>query len=159
MPLPSRATLVLASLHGQIAPFQPRLALESSVSKLQQHTIIRVVDHFVTLTDWPRSIVVYEPAPRWGDGGGRCRPDWKKALNAHDPAEYVSSDHLKGVRILLVEDSWHLGKALKDLLQDWGADVVGPVATTVEADRLICEHVPDVALVDLILRGASGHTA
>jgi DNA-binding NtrC family response regulator len=77
----------------------------------------------------------------------------EKALNAHDSPEYVSSDHLKGVRILLVEDSWHLGIALKDMLQDWGADVVGPVATTVEADRLLCEHVPDVALVDLILRG------
>ena len=98
--------------------------------------------------------VSYEPAlNRMGDGGGWGRPDWKKALNALDPAEYVSSDHLKGVRILLVEDSWHLGIALKDLLQDWGAEVVGPVATTVEADRLICEHVPDVALVDLILKG------
>jgi CheY-like chemotaxis protein len=81
------------------------------------------------------------------------RPDWIKALNTHDLPAYVSSDHLKGVRILLVEDSWHIGIALKGLLHDWGADVVGPAATTAEADRLLCEHVPDVALVDLILRG------
>jgi DNA-binding response OmpR family regulator len=73
--------------------------------------------------------------------------------NTHDPAEYVSSDHLKGVHILLVEDSWHLGMALKNLLQDWGADVAGPVATTVEAERLISEHAPDLALVDFNLRG------
>jgi hypothetical protein len=76
-----------------------------------------VVDRFVTLTEWPRSIVGYELALiRMVDGGGRSRPDWKKALNAHDSPEYVSSDHLKGVRILLVEDTWHLGMALKDLL-------------------------------------------
>jgi CheY-like chemotaxis protein len=75
------------------------------------------------------------------------------SANTHDPPEYVSSDHLKGVRILLVEDSWHLGIALKNLLQDWGADVAGPVATTVEAERLISEHAPDLALVDFNLRG------
>ena len=73
--------------------------------------------------------------------------------NAHDPLEDVSSDHLKGVHILLVEDSWHLGVALKNLLQDWGADVAGPVATSVEAEHLISEHVPDLALVDFNLRG------
>ena len=47
--------------------------------------------------------------------------------------------------------------ALKNLLPDWGADVAGPVATTVEAERLISEHAPDVALVDS--EGASGPAA
>jgi DNA-binding response OmpR family regulator len=73
--------------------------------------------------------------------------------NARAPPEDVSSDHLKGVHILLVEDSWQLGIALKNLLQDWGADVAGPVATTVEAERLISEHAPYLALVDFNLRG------
>jgi DNA-binding response OmpR family regulator len=73
--------------------------------------------------------------------------------NAHDPLEDVSTDYLKGVRVLLIEDSWHVGIALKGLLQDWGADVAGPVATTVEAEYLISEHVPDLALVDFNLRG------
>jgi CheY-like chemotaxis protein len=60
---------------------------------------------------------------------------------------------LKGVSILLVEDSWHLGIALKNLLRSWGADVKGPVATAAEADRMTSEHIPAVALVDLNLRG------
>jgi DNA-binding NtrC family response regulator len=60
---------------------------------------------------------------------------------------------LKGVNILLVEDSWHLGIALKNLLRSWGADVTGPVATAAEADRITSERTPIVALVDLNLRG------
>jgi DNA-binding NtrC family response regulator len=60
---------------------------------------------------------------------------------------------LKGVNILLVEDSWHLGIALKNLLRSWGADVTGPVATAAEAERITSERTPIVALVDLNLRG------
>jgi DNA-binding NtrC family response regulator len=59
---------------------------------------------------------------------------------------------LKGVRILLVEDSWHLGVAMKNLLQVLGADVAGPAATAAEAERLLLEQAPDVALVDFHLR-------
>jgi DNA-binding response OmpR family regulator len=59
---------------------------------------------------------------------------------------------LSGVRILLVEDAWHLGKALKDLLQDWGAEVTGPVITSADAQRLASEQPPDAALVDFTLR-------
>jgi len=55
--------------------------------------------------------------------------------------------------ILLVEDSWHVGQAMKNLLRVMGADVAGPAATTAEAERLLCEHAPDVALVDISLRG------
>jgi CheY-like chemotaxis protein len=71
--------------------------------------------------------------------------------NARDPLAAGSSD-LKGVRILLVEDSWHVGKAMKNLLQSLGADVTGPAATSAEAERLISEHAPQVALVDISLR-------
>ena len=72
--------------------------------------------------------------------------------NAYDPPGAGSWDQ-KGVRILLVEDSWHLGIALKNLLKAWGADVTGPVATAAEADRATSEQTPAVALVDLNLRG------
>ena len=71
--------------------------------------------------------------------------------NAHDPGG--ASDDLTGVRILLVEDSWHVGKAMKTLLQLLGAEVAGPAATGAEADRLFSEQVPDLALVDFHLRG------
>ena len=52
----------------------------------------------------------------------------------------------------MVEDSWELGDAMKDLLELLGAEVAGPAATTAEAERLLSEHAPDVALVDLHLR-------
>jgi CheY-like chemotaxis protein len=60
---------------------------------------------------------------------------------------------LSSMRILLVEDSWHIGMALKSLLRSFGADVAGPAATAAEAERLISEKIPDVALVDFNLRG------
>ena len=72
------------------------------------------------------------------------------ASNAPDPP---ASLELEGVSILVVEDSWPLANALKRLLLVLGADVVGPAATTAEAERLIAEHAPDVALVDIHLRG------
>lgn len=72
--------------------------------------------------------------------------------NAHDPPGTGASD-LNGLRILLVEDSWHVGTALRSLLRVWGADVVGPAATTADAERLISERAPDVALIDINLRG------
>jgi DNA-binding response OmpR family regulator len=67
--------------------------------------------------------------------------------NGNDPSEDLS-----GVRILLVEDSWHLGKALKGLLQDCGAEVAGPAATFADAQRLASEQPPDAVLVDISLR-------
>jgi DNA-binding NtrC family response regulator len=61
--------------------------------------------------------------------------------------------NLRGVRILLVEDSWNVGVALKSLLRSLGADVAGPAATTADAERLIAEQIPDVGIVDYNLRG------
>ena len=54
--------------------------------------------------------------------------------------------------ILIVEDSWDVGTGLKMLLEAWGADVVGPAATTAEARQMVSERTPDVALVDINLR-------
>ena len=73
--------------------------------------------------------------------------------NTYDPTGAGSSDDLRGLEILLVEDSGIVGEAIKDLLELLGADVVGPAATTAEAERLLSEHAPDVALVDFHLRG------
>ena len=71
--------------------------------------------------------------------------------DGHDPNGTDLSDHLKGVDILLVEDSSCVGEAIKNVLE--GADVVGPATTTAEAERLLTERAPDVALVDFHLRG------
>jgi CheY-like chemotaxis protein len=72
--------------------------------------------------------------------------------NIHSPLESGTAN-LSGVRILVVEDSWHIGIALKSLLRSFGADVAGPVATSAEAERLIAEQIPDAAIVDYTLRG------
>jgi CheY-like chemotaxis protein len=64
----------------------------------------------------------------------------------------VRATDLDGLRVLVIEDSWQLGESLKALLESMGATVDGPVATVADADRLMSECLPDVALVDLRLR-------
>ena len=71
----------------------------------------------------------------------------------------ASPTELNGVRVLIVEDSWEVGVGLKSLLETWGADIVGPVATTDDAMRLVSERAPDVALVDVNLETAKSPTA
>jgi CheY-like chemotaxis protein len=63
-----------------------------------------------------------------------------------------TSSALKGTRILLVEDSWHVGTAIRRLLRAWGADVAGPAPTVAEAKQLVAVGIPDVAIVDIHLR-------
>jgi DNA-binding response OmpR family regulator len=64
-----------------------------------------------------------------------------------------SPDELKGLDILLVEDSRDVGDAVKMLLELCGAHVDGPATNTAEAEGLLAAHRPDVALVDFHLRG------
>jgi DNA-binding response OmpR family regulator len=71
--------------------------------------------------------------------------------NTEDLREAASS--LRGVHVLVVEDAWHLAKALKSALTQVGIDVAGPAATIAEAERLVVEHQPDVAVVDVNLNG------
>ena len=54
--------------------------------------------------------------------------------------------------MLVVEDTWHVAKALKSALEHVGMDVSGPAATTAEARRLIAEHMPRLAVVDVNLK-------
>jgi DNA-binding response OmpR family regulator len=79
-------------------------------------------------------------------------PASRTGASAHEPNPSESPE-LKGARILLVEDSWHVGNAIKRLLSALGADVAGPAATILDADRLVAERTPDVAIVDINLRG------
>jgi DNA-binding response OmpR family regulator len=75
----------------------------------------------------------------------------KNTSGPHSPPTSGSSE-LKGARILLVEDSWHVGNAIKRLLRVLGADVSGPAATIADAERLIADRKPDVAIIDINLR-------
>jgi CheY-like chemotaxis protein len=69
------------------------------------------------------------------------------------PEARGSDDDLRGLEILLVEDSQSVGDALKQHLELLGANVTGPAATTAEATKLMTERLPHVALVDFHLRG------
>ena len=71
----------------------------------------------------------------------------------HQEVGAGSADELKGLDILLVEDSRDVGDAVKMLLELCGARVDGPAANTAEAEDLLAAHRPDVALVDFHLRG------
>ena len=72
--------------------------------------------------------------------------------DSREPPETQPSD-LSGLCVLVVDDSWHVGSGLKVLLESWGADVIGPAATTADAERMASERRPDVAIVDINLRG------
>jgi DNA-binding NtrC family response regulator len=75
------------------------------------------------------------------------------AASSDDGAPGPRLPDLTGVRILLVEDSWQLGMALKSLLRSLDAEVDGPAATTADAERFLAEQAPQIALVDINLRG------
>ena len=87
------------------------------------------------------------------------KPPSQSDAMARESSQTGSSNHdrpgpseLTGTHILLVEDSWHVGTAIKRLLRALGADVAGPAATIADAERLVAEHRPDVAIVDVNLR-------
>jgi DNA-binding NtrC family response regulator len=60
---------------------------------------------------------------------------------------------LKGQSVLVVEDNWQVGKALKSALEGIGMLVAGPVATVADAERLLADRTPDLAVVDINLKG------
>ena len=60
---------------------------------------------------------------------------------------------LEGVRVLVVEDVWHVARALKSALEHVGMKVCGPAATIEAARRLVAEQMPSVAVVDVNLNG------
>jgi DNA-binding response OmpR family regulator len=64
---------------------------------------------------------------------------------------------LKGVQILIVEDNWHLANSLKSRLETEGIQVSGPAATMADALRLAAEQKPDLAVVDINLRGETAY--
>jgi DNA-binding response OmpR family regulator len=78
----------------------------------------------------------------------------RSSSNNYEPPETGGSDDdLRGLEILLVEDSQSVVDALKQLLELFGAQVAGPAATTAEATKLMTERLPHAALVDFHLRG------
>jgi DNA-binding response OmpR family regulator len=75
------------------------------------------------------------------------------ALSIIKPDPKIDSASLKGVSVLVVEDAWHVAKAMKILLEQRGMEVMGPAATAMEARHLLATEKPLVALVDVNLKG------
>ena len=65
---------------------------------------------------------------------------------------------LRGVRVLVVEDHWHVANALKSFLEAEGMKVSGPAATTAAAQRLATERKHDLAVVDIHLKLETAYT-
>jgi len=64
---------------------------------------------------------------------------------------------LVGRRIVVVEDNYFLAMEVKTILQDAGADVVGPFPTVVDAQLSLLHHLPDCAVLDVNL--SEGNTS
>jgi CheY-like chemotaxis protein len=75
-----------------------------------------------------------------------------EASETGGPDKPPGSD-LKGVRILVIEDQWHVANAMKLLFEAEGMDIVGPVGTVVGALRLATEQKTNLAVVDINLKG------
>src|SRR5262245_2857413 len=58
-----------------------------------------------------------------------------------------------GMQVLVVEDTWHVAKALKAVLEGIRMKVVGPVSRIADAERLLETESPDLAMVDINLKG------
>ena len=72
--------------------------------------------------------------------------------SADNSDERVSGPRpLKGMRILLAEDSWHLAMVLRQTVELAGATVTGLAGTLKEAERLASRYDFDAAVMDLNL--------
>lgn len=66
----------------------------------------------------------------------------------------LSSGKLRGLRVLIVEDSWLIADTLSVLLEEEGVAVVGPCPTNEAAVIALQQGTVDFALVDLALGDA-----
>lgn len=63
--------------------------------------------------------------------------------------------HLRGKRILVVEDEFYIADDVYRLLKQAGAEVVGPVSSFEAAERVVDQAEFDCAVLDLNLHGQS----
>jgi DNA-binding NtrC family response regulator len=64
----------------------------------------------------------------------------------------ASASCLRGLRVLIVEDSWHIASTVEALLERVGMVIVGAAATVRDAEQFAYERGPKVAIVDIKLR-------
>lgn len=59
---------------------------------------------------------------------------------------------LAGLHVLLVEDDYLVGLKMRDLLEDLGCKVIGPVPSAKRAAQAIAREVPDAAVLDIHIK-------
>jgi len=65
----------------------------------------------------------------------------------------ASDSSLKGMRVLVVEDSALIAMHLEDILQEAGCEIVGPVGHIEEAMEIAKRDALDVAVLDINVHG------
>ena len=68
-----------------------------------------------------------------------------------------SVSRLRGLRVLVVEDSWHIATTVESLLKEVGMVIIGAAASAHDAERLAHERAPNVAVVDIKLRDGTAY--
>lgn len=59
----------------------------------------------------------------------------------------------RDIRVLVVEDDFIVAFDMQTLLEERGAQVIGPASSVAEADALLAQQTPHVALLDVNLNG------
>ena len=61
-------------------------------------------------------------------------------LNGEPHGEVSGTEVLKGVPVLVVEDTWHVAKLMSTILEQLDMDVIGPTASAAEARWLVANR-------------------
>src|SRR5690242_4389657 len=88
---------------------------------------------------------------RRGDQLATSDPGGKRMATPSGPAH--PSRALAGLTLLVVEDDYLVAKEVTSVLQEHGANVLGPVPDIARARALVAPGVPDCALLDVNLKG------
>jgi DNA-binding NtrC family response regulator len=67
----------------------------------------------------------------------------------------MSESSIAGLKILVVEDDFLVAKALAEMIESMGAEVVGPASGADEACRMVKRERIDVAILDITLTPGS----
>jgi len=57
-------------------------------------------------------------------------------------------------RILIIEDEFITGEGIRQMVQEFGYEPIGPVASGKDAVTSALTHCPDVILMDILLKGS-----
>jgi|LNFM01.1.fsa_nt_gb hypothetical protein len=69
----------------------------------------------------------------------------------------TSESPLRGLSVLIAEDSWHLADAIRTSVENAGGDIAGMVGTLTKAERAAATATFCSAVMDLDLHGERAH--